>query len=243
MDKLLCCYVETSLKPVEKNLLKSAVGFEVPLVCIGKGEVWEGFFTKLQLYREYLIKNRDNYKFVLGVDSRDVLFFNDTQSILDIYIEKYYSRGHKMVFNAETNCFPNKTLAKKHANQDAKYKYLNSGCFIGELDYVIEVLDKCFEYKKKKKVIHKDDDQEILQHIFIDQVKDKDLSIWLDYDCEIFQVLWDENTGRNANFDIVYTSNHIQNINKTTWPSIFHYPGPNGHGSEILKILNSTFPV
>lgn len=235
---LFCCYVETNPKLIEKPLRQSASRFNVNLTAIGKGEKWEGFTTKLKLYKEYLQTRTE--KFVLGMDSRDTLYINNADEILDRFIKLYYCRGHKIVFNSETNCYPNKELADKHPCQSKKYKYLNSGCFIGEREYFIDLLNECETYAKKKKVINKNDDQELIQHIFLDKINKQDHSIWLDYDCNIFQVLWDEHGGRSANFDMVYQKDCCYNLNTKTFPCIIHYPGPTGHANTVLKNLDIT---
>ena len=61
----------------------------------------------------------------------------------------------------------------------------------------------------------------------------------LDIDCEIFQVLWDEEWGRSANFDIVYNRDRIYNRLTNTDPCIFHAPGPTTTLSQVWKIINN----
>ena len=234
---MLCCYVETDPKPIEERLFKSASIFGIYPIAIGKGELWEGFTTKLKLYKEFL-KTRSE-KFVLGTDARDVLYFNSKTEILNRFL-KYYARGHKLVYNAETNCFPNKILTDKHPCQVKKYKFLNVVVLLVIENISLRFLSYVKNMLKKKKVIHKQDDQELIQHIFTDNIKRKDYSIWLDYDCNIFQVLWDENGGRSANFDIVYNKNYIHN----TYTNISMYNSlswTTGHGETVWKILNKKF--
>ena len=51
-----------------------------------------------------------------------------------------------MVLNAETNCYPNKDLAEPQKKlEQGKYRYLNSGMFVGDIDFVIDVLKECNE--------------------------------------------------------------------------------------------------
>jgi hypothetical protein len=160
--------------------------------------------------------------------------------ILDKFMFRYYKRGHKVIYNAETNCHPDISLAPKFPCQDKKYKYLNAGAFIGEREYIIEVLNRC-EKLMKKKTDFGYSEQGFIQRVFLENIKKNDLSIWIDHDCHIFQVLWDQNGGRSANFDIVYNENKIYNIHTNTKPSIFHYPGPTGHGNTVWKIINKEF--
>jgi len=146
-------------------------------------------------------------------------------------LEKF--KDYKMVVNAETNCYPNKDLDEPQKKlEKGKYRYLNSGMYIGEIDYVIWVLKKCVE-------LNLEDDQESLQKVYIENSKD----IKLDSNCELFQVLWDEEYGRSANFDMVfnYDSGSRYNQRTDTYPAIFHSPGPTGHLNQLDKVNNDNF--
>jgi hypothetical protein len=239
LNDCLCCYVETSCSiKHDYDLVRSCHIFNNPITAIGKGDTWEGFLTKVKLYINFLEKR--NEKFVIATDSRDVLYSQNYQSILKTFLDKYYIRGHKVVFNAETNCFPNKELASQHPCQDKKYKYLNSGCFIGERTAIIDFWCDCLAIPNRF-LKSPFDDQERAQYVFVNKVANDDFGVWLDYDCEIFQVLWDENGGRSANFDIEYQPHGIRNVFTDTSPGIFHFPGPTGHGNTVWKIINRKF--
>ena len=63
----------------------------------------------------------------------------------------------------------------------------------------------------------------------------------LDYDCKIFQCVWDNDWGRSNNFDLIYTKDDIYNRLTDTHPLIFHFPGPTTTDSQVWKILNGKY--
>ncbi len=80
-------------------------------------------------------------------------------------------------------------------------------------------------------------DQYFFQKIFLS----KKYNISLDYDCKIFQCIWDQDWGRNNNFDLVYTKDCIYNRLTKTIPLIFHYPGPTCVGSQAYKVITKNY--
>ena len=117
-----------------------------------------------------------------------------------------------------------------------KYKYLNSGCVIGSRLTLLEAAKKAL---KLYETVGLNDDQYLLQKIFIDDELNGKLT--LDYDCKIFQCVWDEDWGRSNNFDLIYTKDVIYNRLTDTYPLIFHFPGPTTTDSQVWKILNGEY--
>ena len=194
----------------------------------GNWQKWENFKTKLDILLEELPKYKNEYDLVLFTDARDVMYWRGKK-----YIKKALKEfeDFKMVINAETNCYPNKDLKEAQDKiESGKYRYLNSGMFVGEIDFVIDVLKKCKEDGL-------DDDQESFQNIYLEMPE----YIKLDSNCELFQVMWDEEFGRSANFDIIFNNKFIYNIETDTYPCIFHSPGPTGHLNQLEKIFNRKF--
>ena len=233
-DKILCCTIETDPNgaPPHGYLCEQSsqrVGIDLTLFG-GEWKKWENFNTKYEILLEELPKYKDEYDLVLFTDSRDVMYWKRKHEILRA-LEKF--KDYKMVVNAETNCYPNKDLDEPQKKlEKGKYRYLNSGMYVGEIDYVIWVLKKCVE-------LNLEDDQESLQKVYIENSKD----IKLDSNCELFQVLWDEEYGRSANFDMVfnYDSGSRYNQRTDTYPAIFHSPGPTGHLNQLDKVNNDNF--
>ena len=99
----------------------------------------------------------------------------------------------------------------------------------------------------------------VLLNVFLKQIKKNHLKdqdgtdylkkhgdnnpITLDYDCKIFQCLWDEEWGRSANFDIVYNKHKIYNKLTKTEPCVFHTPGPTCSDSQVWKIINNKYHI
>lgn len=231
-DKILYCSIETNQNGRPPNgwrIEESArrVGIEVKMFG-GGWKKWENFKTKLEILLKEIPKYKKEYDLVLFTDARDVMYWKGKQDILES-LEKF--KDYKMVVNAETNCYPNKDLAESQMKiEKSKYRFLNSGMFIGEIDFVIDVLKKCMEDKL-------DDDQESLQNIYIIDSK----NIKLDSNCELFQVMWDEDYARSANIDVIFNNRWIYNKKTKTYPSIFHSPGPTGHLNQLEKICKKRF--
>ncbi len=233
MKKIHFLSIETdSQSNIEAKLIESARINSIDLNIIGRGVKWDGFVTKFKILKEYLptIPN----EIVCLTDSRDVLYMSSDKKIYDTFIKKFSKES--IVFNGETNCFPEKDFALLHPQQDKKYKYLNSGCVIGNRKLLIDVVDKCLELYDECKI---NDDQYLLQKIFLSGEYGDRFTI--DYDCQIFQCIWDEDWGRSNNFDLVYTKEEILNRLTNTYPLIFHYPGPTCTGSQVWKILNRKY--
>lgn len=216
----------------ERKLLHSANLNNVDVQIIGKNVQWNGFVTKFHILADYLSTIDD--ELICLTDSRDVLYMSDPDIIYSTFIENFDK--NTIVFNGETNCFPDKSLADKHPHQHKKYKYLNSGCVIGNRQVLLDAANEAIRLYEETNV---NDDQFLLQTIFLDPSNVGKITI--DYDCKIFQCVWDENWGRSNNFDLIYTKDGIYNRLTDTCPLIFHFPGPTTTDSQVWKILNKEY--
>lgn len=218
----------------EEKLLHSCKLNNVGIEFLGKGTEWKGNITKYEIVIEYLksIKN----ELICLTDSRDVLYMSNPTEIYNTFIENF--DRDSIVFNGETNCWPDESFAPKHPFQNKKYRYLNSGCVIGNRELLLAVYeDACELCKESGEGITSD--QYYLQQIFISgKYGDK---FTLDYDCHIFQCVWDEDWGRSNNFDLIYTKDNIYNRLTDTYPLVFHFPGPTTTDSQVWKILNGNY--
>lgn len=233
MSKIKFISIETdSHNRVEKKLLHSCNVNNIDIELIGKGTEWNGFITKWQIMVDYLPQIAE--ELVCLTDSRDVLYMSDGDTIYNTFIENFDKDS--IVFNGETNCFPEPAFAKLHPNQHKKYKYLNAGCVIGSRKTLLEAAKKVLKLYEKTEL---NDDQFLLQKLLLDNKLDDKLT--LDYDCKIFQCVWDEDWGRSNNFDLIYTKDDIYNRLTDTHPLIFHFPGPTTTDSQVWKILNGEY--
>lgn len=233
MSKIKFISIETdSHNRVERKLLHSCNIHNIDIQIIGKGVTWEGFVTKFKIMVEYLSQISD--EIVCLTDSRDVLYMSDENTIYNTFIENFDK--DTIVFNGETQCFPEPEFAELHPHQNKKYKYLNSGCVIGSRLTLLEAAKKAIELYEKTQI---NDDQFLFQKLLIDNKLDG--KIVLDYECKIFQCVWDNDWGRSNNFDLIYSKDDIYNRLTETHPLIFHFPGPTTTDSQVWKILNGEY--
>lgn len=233
MSKIKFISFETdSHNRVDRKLLHSCNIHNIDIQIIGKGSSWDGFMTKWQFMVDYLSQISD--EIVCLTDSRDVLYMSDTNTIYNTFIENFDK--DTIVFNGETQCFPEPEFAELHPHQNKKYKYLNAGCVIGSRLTLLEAAKKAL---KLYETVGLNDDQYLLQKIFIDD--ELNGKITLDYECKIFQCVWDNDWGRSNNFDLIYTKDVIYNRLTDTYPLIFHFPGPTTTDSQVWKILNGEY--
>jgi hypothetical protein len=183
---------------------------------LGRGVEWKCFGTKLAILRDFI--NNSTEDIILYTDARDVVYFSDDKPIL----EEFLKMDCKILFGADTNLFPNKELV--HGDPSKKYRYLNSGLFIGYTKHLRELFNSI-------ELVDGMDDQEALQKKYIEGAP-----ITLDTECRIFQNLWDENGGRTCNFDMYYHITYIKNLLTGTRPKIFHAPGPTTVLSQAYKV-------
>jgi len=113
-------------------LEQSAEKYGVKVVNLGKDHPWrdpmEGLagMPKIQLVNEYLATAPDD-AIILYLDGYDTFFADEPLNVL----ERYHQMGADIVFGAESECWPDKNTENKWSDTGTKYKYLNSGCYIG----------------------------------------------------------------------------------------------------------------
>lgn len=209
--------IETSINPQKTKYLEDTwKRYKIAGNVLGRGLAWNGFVTKVKILKNYI--NNCESDIVLFTDSRDVVFADRDIEILNLFL----STDSKILFGAETNLYPNKNLI--HGDSTKKYRYLNSGLFIGYTSYLKDLFNSLDIHDAM-------DDQEALQEKYI-----QGFPITLDTDCLIFQNLWDENGGRSCNFDLLYQPRYIENLRTNTRPKIFHAPGPTTVLSQAYKV-------
>lgn len=168
----------------------------VPHIVLGKGDNNWRNVKKINLTLDAL--KSINTKYVLATDSSDVLYLDSPDKAL----EKFKIMNAKMLFNSEClfwpNCGTNITETwRKYESGVAKseMQYLNSGMWIGELDFCKSFLEKCSvgvsdliasgelpEQLWKSKTC--ESDQVIMHRVWHEHFRDTGLT--LDYHNEIF---------------------------------------------------------
>ena len=175
--------LETS--PLEKCLQFKSIPYKV----LGKDLLIWNNLEKFKL--NILALSKIKTKYVMGLDSHDVLVLG---SPLDI-VKKFETMNCDLLFNSETYFYPDLAkeyyiIAKKFQDKvgNGKYRYLNSGAWIGKLDYCKFFFEKCigiriwelFDCSDCLKLFNCD--QSVVHSIFM-QCHPR---VMLDYNCEIF---------------------------------------------------------
>jgi hypothetical protein len=214
----------------------------INLCNFGEGKDWKDYFTKNECYINGLESVKHKYKYVIGVDARDVLFMGGLGEILNEYVENY---NDKLVFNGEDYDGSIASFDKINGTREDyvdyrsklnyastnKYKYLNSGCFIGPIDTAIWAMKEAYKYKDKW---GGNVDNGPMEDVYFSTDK-----IVVDEQCKIFQTLSDNEAG-GVNFDLVYKQGKPFNRKYNTNPVILHGPG-RCHMVQPWRILTNNY--
>lgn len=145
---------------------------------IGMNVVWEGTDMsgpgggmKVNLLKDY-IKDLHNDDVILFTDAFDVFYADNINTIY----ERYVDLSAEVIFSAEAICWPDDSLADDFPASATKYRYLNSGTFIGKVSALKKILEKA-------NIKNSDDDQLFYQKEYLKFKHD----IKLDYEGYIFQ--------------------------------------------------------
>lgn len=151
---------------------------------------------------------------LLFTDSYDVLINSTENNILNRYYDAMtkYNKHNCVLFSAEKDCWPDRTLMCKYPKYNSPYLYLNSGGFIGTAHNIYSLI-------MDATISNTDDDQLFFTNLYLtDTLKQR---IALDYDCYLFQTL------NNSLSDISFHGKYIiRNIVFNTYPLVIHGNGP-----------------
>ncbi|XP_065162876.1 procollagen-lysine,2-oxoglutarate 5-dioxygenase isoform X2 [Atheta coriaria] len=244
-DDILVFTVATEYTDGFQRYLHTAAEYGIKPEVLGMGERWLGGDNirleagggwKVNLLKQALEKYKDDEeKIILFTDGYDVIFLSDLASIY----EKFQSTGARVLFGAETACWPDKSLADKYPEVTVGKRFLNSGLFIG---YVKEIL-KLLNYDTIK---DKDDDQLFYTNAYLDEKLREELKFQLDHKSNIFQNLngaISEIQLKRIDADEKEQSTTIYEFNNflsSTQPLILHGNGPsklhlNAYANYVAK--------
>jgi hypothetical protein len=189
---------------------------KLPIYLIPNTLPWTNDFYAKVLGVSETIKDLSDEEVIIFCDAYDVLPVNSCNIFsLENAINQHFDLN-KITFNAEINCYPDSSLVTKYPIYNSKWRYLNSGIYCGR----VSLLKKLFN-----KVLHKirgSDDQLQFSIAFIET---PDL-IALDYECKIFQTLFNGQIGGDMNMnDFVVEDSFIINKYFKTKPLLFHGNG------------------
>ena len=168
-----------------EKLYYSGKQHDIHFENIGKDIEWiggdivnsTGGGQKINILRDYIETLPDD----------DVVFYCDGYDVfvvdkLDEFLYRYLELNHKVIFASEQFCWPSNNEKEQHAlvskhfpHLDTKYKYLNSGVFIGRVSELKEIF--------KDPIENDGDDQLYCQKKYLSEQYD----IVIDTDCYLFQ--------------------------------------------------------
>lgn len=151
----------------------------------------------------------------LCLDGYDILALNGcNKQALQKKIEKCFDLD-KVTFNAETNCYPDDSIASLYPTCCSDWKYLNAGIFVGRASVIKKMLELTMH-----KIINSMDQLEYSK-LYLET----DL-INLDIKCEVFQTLFRKEYGQEICWnDFEIKDKMIMNKQFKTFPLLFHGNG------------------
>jgi len=156
----------------------------VPLTVLGKKvDRWTNR-RKIDLCLDQLKITEKPY--ILGLDADDVILLQDAPQIA---LDRFLGMNCKAIYNASSCDYPG---VKPYKEVDLKlkpkelFRHLNSGCFIGETKFLLDVYREAFQYTDQHTEHYSPSDQVKIRPIY--HKKAPELAI--DDKCEIFQVLY-----------------------------------------------------
>ena len=165
---------------------------------------YPGGGKKLIDLRDYITnKNLPDHDVILFLDGFDTFIQQDLKTIT----QKFLSMHREVIFSAEQNLWPNDSLI--FPPHYSKYKYLNSGAFIGRVGTLRHMLSD--------KIEPEHDDQLYLQRTFLENI----WSAGLDYEGYIFNS-WDD--------DLIVHNGKVYNPTYGGYPAVIH-----GNGGGDVK--------
>jgi hypothetical protein len=140
--KIICLITDENHPGFVNWLQPSCVHLDLELVVIEYNHLYRSHKTKDFLLLEYIKQSQVN-EIIMFTDAYDTILLADEQEIMT----KYKQFNSPVIFSAEKNCWPDAKLANKYPPETNKhfFKYLNSGGFIGESQYIEELIEKYYE--------------------------------------------------------------------------------------------------
>lgn len=209
-DRKKCTYVNTSARK-----------YGIDIVNVGTNIEWEGTDMsalgggmKINLMKDY-VKHLHDDDIVLFTDAYDVFYADDLETITERFLEF----DKDIVFSGELYCWPQKELATEFPNAPTRFKYINSGTYIGR----VKELKKLYSYEK---IEHWDDDQLFVHKCFLYG----DFDIAIDYECYIFQTHFE---------GTIKLGEQLNNPETNCCSCIYHGNGGQDTTAKFLSLYNA----
>lgn len=164
--------------PGLKRLRKSLDHHGWNLFFAGEPGPWLGFTTKLLGVRDLLPKLKaDNYTHVMFTDAYDTIVIGGPAEVLNTYTKCYPEKS--LILSCEIACWPDADKEKSYPKLSrSKWKHVNSGGYVGEIDLLIKILEGCEKCE---------DDQRWFTDKYLNGIPID--AIFRDDGCKIFQTL------------------------------------------------------
>lgn len=193
-------------------LMRSAIMNDINIINIGEGVDWKGGTMdgpgggqKINLIKNY-IKDIDDNDLLMFLDGYDVFIADNLETIR----ERFLGFEARILFAAEDKLWPDDSIIDMWPASHTKYRFLNSGTFIGE----VGELKKLFH----DPISDHEDDQLYIQKKFLSG----NFDIALDYECYVFQT---------SDEDVSFTNGgQLFNPHTGCYPCVYH-----GNGGKPSK--------
>lgn len=224
LPNLHICTVASRRTKGLTQLLDTCKYFGVEIDVLGMGLPYKGNGQKLTYVRKYIDTIPDD-ELVLFVDAYDVLILSNKEKMILNFLEM----DTQLVFAAETNLFPKRKvghLARKFPKSPNKFKYLNSGTYMGYASAIRKLLDS-INYSEGHS------DQAALIPYFIDHQDE----ISLDHTCKLFCAM---HGTRFREYDLDFDSKTVRCKITDSIPCVIH---GNGHSTYLYQLFyDKLFP-
>jgi glycosyl transferase family 25 len=171
---------------------------------------------KVNLLREYL-SDLPEHDVVLFTDAYDIFYADDLKTI----VERYMGFQTNVLFAAEASCWPDESLSDQFPDGGTKYRFLNSGVFIGTVSELKKILADPLENDA--------DDQLYYQQKFLSG----EFDIKLDYEGYIFV------THEN---NIYIDNNQVFNPETNVYGCIYHGNGGTEEKNKFDALYRNLYP-
>lgn len=192
----------------------SAKHFGYNYEVLGRDTAWEGFKTKIRLFKERLETVTEPY--VALTDSTDIFFCGSSFETL----EKFKSLNKDLIVGGEVNCYcpgvkPDfETMAEYFDKiRESEHRYPNSGLIMGKTELVLQLMTLHLGY-------HDD------QTACFETIYNKRAQLDIDYQTKIVANIPSFKAVSSKNrFRFNEKNGRFQNIASLEYPPVMHFPG------------------
>jgi hypothetical protein len=169
---------------------------------------WAGYPTKLW-YAQEMARKLVDYTHILFLDARDIVVLGTPEQVF----ECFETFCHPWVCGAECNRWPpNIAEIEDYPRSPTPWRFLNSGAYLAEREYLLEHLDRwLYEYPPEWGIC----DQGWMTRRYIEEPG----AILLDHECRLFQTMF----GSWQHCETSYGKLH--NTLVDTYPLVIHHNG------------------